>query len=191
MIAEQEKIKQFLEAEQLSPPEIGGMTFKRKRKDFDSQEKLNTISDNYTRNKNEKLESLVNLLEDAIALAKTPNSSAESVVIFVSEGIQKIQGIRVGQVLQIQVQSRQSQQASDPRVTSAVNKFLSYKESVQYQTAKGGAAKPFDVWMQDTFVATGYLTNEELALLPTWAYRQFSDRLYHALFNKKRRVATP
>lgn len=88
--------------------------------------------------------------------------------------------------IEIQTVSRQDTSTSDPKVKAVVEKLLSYKDKIEYQTAKGRAAKPVDEWIQSTFIDSEIMTVEELKLVPLWAYRQFNHRLYNAIFNKKR-----
>ena len=88
--------------------------------------------------------------------------------------------------IEIQAVSRQDTHTSDPKVKAVVEKLLQYKGTIEYQTAKGRAAKPVDEWIQATFIDSKIMTVEELKLVPLWAYRQFNPRLYNAIFNKKR-----
>lgn len=88
--------------------------------------------------------------------------------------------------IEIQTVSRQDTHTTDPKVKAVVEKLLSYKGKIEYQTAKGRAAKPVDEWIQSTFIDSKIMTVEELKLIPLWAYRQFNQRLYNAIFNKKR-----
>ena len=88
--------------------------------------------------------------------------------------------------IEIKTFTKREDDLSDPKRAAAIDKLLSFKDKVDYQKTKGRAAIPVDTWLSTTFVETGRLSSDELALIPMWAYRQFNSRLYQALLDKKR-----
>lgn len=88
--------------------------------------------------------------------------------------------------IEIKTSSRKEDDLNNPNVVAAVEKLLSYRDEIEYQKATGRAAKPVDVWIQDTLINSGRMTIEELRFIPMWAYRQFNPSLYQAIFDKKR-----
>lgn len=74
-------------------------------------------------------------------------------------------------------------------VKAAVDKLLSLKGHIPYQTAKGRAAISARDWLRINLVESGRLTATELRLIPLNTFREFDIRLYQALANADRYAA--
>lgn len=92
-----------------------------------------------------------------------------------------------GNIIEIKTFTRKEDDLSDPVRVAAIEKLLSFKDEIDYQRVTGRAAVSVEVWLYKTLVEPGRLSLDELALIPMWAYREFNQRLYQALHNKRRR----
>lgn len=123
------------------------------------------------------------------AIENVTLASQAGVLALLSSTTEQSSQIKTPVKIEIRTYTRKEDDLSDPKVEAAVEKLLSYQSEIDYQTAKGRAAKPVDEWLQTTFVDSKRMTLEELKCIPVWAYRQFNSRLYQAILDKKRTKA--
>ena len=88
--------------------------------------------------------------------------------------------------IELRTYTRQEEDMSDPLVRTAVEKLRRYKDQVKYQRARGRAAIPLEKWLQVTFIDTKKLTEDELKIVPLWAYQELDPRLAMAFHNARR-----
>jgi hypothetical protein len=63
---------------------------------------------------------------------------------------------------------------------------MAHKGVIEYQKARGRAAKPVNVWVKENLIDKGILSAEEVSAMPMWMFQRFDPRLATAFHNAKR-----
>lgn len=85
--------------------------------------------------------------------------------------------------------TRENVDLDNPFLKSAFDRLMSKKGEIEYQKAKGGAAKSVHVWVKENLIDTGVLSIEEVSVMPMWMFQRFDPRLATAFHNAKRYAA--
>jgi hypothetical protein len=85
--------------------------------------------------------------------------------------------------------TREEIDATDPVIKCAIEKLMEEKGKIEYQKARGRAAKPLTEWLEENLIKTNILTPEELSVLPMNVFQRFDPNLARAFHNAKYRKA--